>query len=116
MYKRTLLLALTVLALVAGCAKELASPASAPTPLPSPESLPTSATETATVATATVAPTADDAPVSETPVGGSSSGPASCVVEPLDFPVAPVPPVTEADQVYGPPGASITFIEYADFQ
>lgn len=115
MSKRMLLLALIVLALVAGCTAESASPTPAPTAVPSPEPLPTSTQATDTVATAT-AETAAIAPTDETSVGGSPSEPASCVVELLDFPVVPVPPVTEADQVYGPPGASITFIEYADFQ
>jgi nitrous oxide reductase accessory protein NosL len=111
MSKRTLLLALIVLALVAGCTTESASP----TPVPSPESLPTSASATATVAIATVA-AATAAPAGETPISGSPAEPAACVLEPLDFPVVPAPPVTEADQTYGPPGAPITFIEYADFQ
>ena len=108
MSKRALLLALTVLALVAGCTTESASPT--PTPIPSPESLPTSAPATVTVAAATAAP------AGETPVSGSPAEPAACVLEPLDFPVVSAPPVTEADQAYGPPGAPITFIEYADFQ
>ena len=55
-------------------------------------------------------------PAGETPVSGSPAEPAACVLEPLDFPVVSAPPVTEADQAYGPPGAPITFIEYADFQ
>ncbi|HDD25329.1 MAG TPA: hypothetical protein ENF52_07825 [Chloroflexi bacterium] len=45
------------------------------------------------------------------------SGPATCVVEPFPFPEEPrIPPVTEADHVIGPEDATITFIEYADFQ
>jgi hypothetical protein len=39
------------------------------------------------------------------------------VEAPLDFPVEPrIPELTAEDHVHGPADASITFIEYADFQ
>ena len=89
---RKLALLLAVLVLVAGCGKESASPTPSPT----------SAPEATTVAS----------PVVVTP-----AGPATCVLESFDFPVNPsIPPVTEVDHVHGPDDASITFIEYADFQ
>ena len=94
MRKRALLLMVLVLVLVAGCAGESASPTPSPPP-------------TAALATATAAPPAIPTP----------SGPASCVAEPFDFPVeSRIPPLTEEDHVHGSADASITFIEYADFQ
>lgn len=43
--------------------------------------------------------------------------PASCVADPMDFPVeSRIPDVTEDDHAHGPADASITIIEYADFQ
>lgn len=95
MRKIALLWIILLLALAAGCGKEAVSPT--PTPLPSP----------------TLAPTAgaQDAPTAV------SSGPATCVVSPFEFPVNPhIPAVTEADHTEGPDGAPIIFIEYADFQ
>ena len=96
MRKLALLFTVLLLGLVAGCGGGSVSPT--PTVLLSPTSTPE---------TATVAP-----PASATP-----SGPASCVAEPFDFPVeSRIPPVTEEDHVHGPADASITIIEYADFQ
>ena len=85
-------LLLMIVLLLAGCSGEAANPTPSPTspPAPTPE-----------VPTAVVTP----------------SGPATCVLEPLDFPVEPrIPPVTEEDHVHGPADAPITFFEYADFQ
>lgn len=101
MRKSVLLLVVLLLGLVAGCGGESASPMPSPTALPSPSPSPTSAPETAAPAP---------------PVEATPSGPAVCVPEPLDPPTVPVPPVTEEDHVHGPADASITLIEYADFQ
>jgi cyclophilin family peptidyl-prolyl cis-trans isomerase len=96
MRRPALLLIVLVLGLVAGCAGETASPT--PTPAPSPTPVP-----------ATAVPT----PL----LPATPSGPASCVESPLDFPAEPrIPPVMEDDHVHGPADASITFMEYADFQ
>ena len=94
---RKLVLLLTILLLVgvaAGCGNggEAASPTSSPPPSPTPVSA---------VTTVAVTP----------------SGPASCELSPLEFPTNPnIPPISEVDHAHGPDDASITFIEYADFQ
>jgi hypothetical protein len=107
MRKLVLLLIVLLLALVAGCADGVASPTSAPTlspaststPLPSPTSVP----EEATVVPEVSAP--------------SSPGSASCVADSFDFPLVPgIPSVTDEDHLHGSADASITLIEYADFQ
>jgi hypothetical protein len=50
-------------------------------------------------------------------VGITPSGPAECVVEPIDFPTNPaIPEVTHDEVIHGPADAPITVIEYADFQ
>lgn len=82
----------------------------------------------------TAAPTATTAPA-KTPVSGgatsvptlvplpTSSGPAEChtsAVVPFGTPnptqAAAIPPVTENDWVLGPETASVTIIEYSDYQ
>ncbi len=109
MRKTTLLLVVLLLGLVAGCGVEL------PTPSPSPTQTvlatsPPPPTEASTSSEATV----PDAPESEV---GSTLGSASCVAAPFDFPTeSRIPSITEDDHVHGPDDASITFIEYADFQ
>ncbi len=97
MRKFALLWIILLLTLAAGCSNGAASP----TPLPSP---------TPTIAAPATA-SAQDAPTV------APSGPATCIVSPLEFPVNPhIPEVTEADHIEGPAGAPIAFIEYADFQ
>lgn len=89
MRKLALLSTILLVGFVAGCKTE--------SPSPTPTTAPTSAPET--------------------PVVVSPSGPATCVVAPFEFPVNPnIPPISEADHVHGPEDATITFIEYADFQ
>ncbi len=95
--RRAVLLSLVLLlGLSAGCGGE-----ASPSPSPSPSSTPTSAPVTE----------ATDSP-GNTP---TSSGPASCEVFTLPS-EAPIPPIDEDDHVVGPDDASITFIEYADFE
>jgi len=90
-----LLTAITVLTLIAGC--QAADTPEAPTDTPPSDATPTPTTE------ASVTPT--------------PSGPASCQLAPLEFEEEPrIPPITEDDHVHGPEDASITYIEYADFQ
>ena len=92
---RKLALLLIVLVLVAGCSKETATPTPSPTSPPIPPPTPTP----------------------EMPLAITPSGPATCVLEPLEFQVEPrIPPMTEEDHVHGPADAPITFFEYADFQ
>jgi hypothetical protein len=98
MRKHALLTAILLLGLVVGCNGGAVSP----TPSPSPSPQPTSAQEVPTAA-----PSASL----------TASGPATCVAVPLEFEAeSRIPPVTEADHVHGPADASITLIEYADFQ
>ena len=102
--RRTLLFAVLLSGLIAGCGNEAASPTSAPTLLPSPTSPPEA---TSVGEMLTVVPT----------VGITPSGPAVCTVEPFDFPAnSVIPPVTAEEIAHGPADAPITFIEYADFQ
>jgi hypothetical protein len=99
------LVSVLLLGLVAGCAGKMVSV--------TPTSLPTLA------ATAPPPPTiTPEAAAALPPASGNlSSGPATCVAEPLDLPlVSNIPPVAEGDHVHGPADASITLIEYADFQ
>ena len=102
MRKPALLLTVLLLGLVAGCGVELPSPAPTLPPAPTSPPSPTSGPE----------PTIAPPPTSETPPGS-----ASCVAAPFDLPVeSRIPPVTEEDHLHGSADASITLIEYADFQ
>ena len=94
MRKPVFLLFLLLLGLAAGCGVAL------PSPTPSPRS--------------TTVPTSPPLPTSTSEASSSS---VSCVAEPFDLPVEPrIPPITEKDRSHGPADASITVIEYADFQ
>ena len=98
MRQHALPLVVLLMGLVAGCSNGAVSPTSPPTRPPSP----TPAGETVTV----------------TPlVGITPSGPAECVVEPIDFPTnSAIPAVTEEEHIHGPADAPITLVEYGDFQ
>ncbi len=85
-------------------------------------------------ATSTAAPTATTAPVNTPESSGAtsvptlaplptSSGPAECrtsAVVPFGTPdptqAAAIPPITENDWVLGPETASVTIMEYSDYQ
>ncbi len=95
---KLVMLILLLSALAAGCGEQLAAPTATPSPAPTHTPLPS--------------PTSTAAATASTP-----TRPASCVAEPFDFPVVSgIPPVTDADHISGPADASITLIEYADFQ
>lgn len=106
MRKLVLLSIALLLGLVTGCGGEV-------TPPSSPTSAPTTSPPTPTLAPSpTPVPETDTAAPTVVP---EPSGPAAC--ELFTLPIAPnIPPVTEEDHVHGPDDASITFIEYADFQ
>ncbi len=93
--RKLALLLMTVL-LLAGCNGETVNPGSGASP----------------------SPTSPPTPIPEVPtIVATPSGPATCVLEPLDLQTeSRIPPVTEEDHVHGPADAPITFIEYADFQ
>ncbi|MCX7681431.1 MAG: peptidylprolyl isomerase [Anaerolineae bacterium] len=98
---KSVILVLLLVVLTTGCGEQLAAPTATPTPAPTPTPLPS--------------PTA--APVAPGATTGTPTRPATCVPEPFDPPVVSgLPPVTDADHVYGSANASITLIEYADFQ
>jgi cyclophilin family peptidyl-prolyl cis-trans isomerase/protein-disulfide isomerase len=100
--KAVLLSLVLLLALAAAC-----NPETTPSPA---SSTPTSASGT----DATGAPTTE-APATEVPTTPTPSGPATCEV--FNLPAeAPIPDINEDDHVIGPDDATITFIEYADFQ
>ncbi len=102
MRKSAFLLIVLILGLATGCGVELPSPVPTDAPTTAPTSPPTSAPE-ATTASA--------------PVDQSTSGSAACVAVPFDFPVeSRIPPISEDDHTHGSTDASITLIEYADFQ
>ena len=101
---RKLALSLSVLSVVlaAGCGVQM--PSQTPTAIrpAEPTSMPSPTSSPSTSDTATTVP---------------STGPASCVVEPFDPPVeSGIPPLSDDDHAHGPGEASITLIEYADFQ
>jgi len=101
MRTRFLLLIVLLAALIAGCAGQTPTPTPTPSPTPLPDPTDTAAPTTEAPASATATP----------------SGPATCELAPLEFAPEPsIPDVTDDDHIKGPEEASITFIEYADFQ
>lgn len=90
---------LFVLVLLTGLAAGCAQPAPEATPSPSPSPVGT-----------TPEGTDIDSPTPQIP-----DAPATCEVFTLP-PESPIPPVSEDDHVVGPDDATITFIEYADFE
>ncbi len=100
-----LLSALLLLGLLTGCGTGLVSntPTQPPSPMPQPS------------------PTQTEEATEPPEQGGEEavlpSGEATCVADPFDFPVeSRIPPVTDSDHVIGPDDATVTLIEYADFQ
>jgi hypothetical protein len=78
-----------------------------------PADAPTAVVEQAATAVPTVEPTDIPSPAGEQP----TAEPAACVEASAEFPLLPgLPPVTEDEHRKGPSDASITIIEYADFQ
>ncbi|MCP4536001.1 MAG: hypothetical protein GY832_02545 [Chloroflexi bacterium] len=111
MRKFALLLIALVLGL-AGCGVELPSPVPTTVPTTAPTSPPP---PTAVPEEGVVEPPTSEAesPASEPVPAGS----AACVAMPFDFPVeSRIPSISEDDHTHGPSDASITIIEYADFQ
>lgn len=105
MRKAVLLSLILLLTLAAGCAEET-------TPSPSPS--PAEATSTSAPSTDATEPSPTESPATESTTP-TPSGPATCEV--FNLPAeSPIPPIDEDDHVIGPDDASITFIEYADFQ
>lgn len=102
MKKFSVLLAVFIGMALVGCSGAT-RPTALPTVQPTPEVTPT------------VAP-APTVPANEMP-SSQPSAPATCTLEPIQFPVnSAIPPVTSSDHIHGPVNASITVIEYADFQ
>jgi hypothetical protein len=103
--KRVLLLAALLAGLVAGCDGGAA------------DEVPTPTAPTAPTSAASPTPAAEVATATSPPAVITPSGPAACTVEPLEFPVNPeIPPIAETEVIHGPAEASISFVEYADFQ
>ena len=95
-----LLLAAAMLAVTVGCSATPVTPASNVPTLPSSPTTPPTAVATGSTPPSTAVP-----------------GQAACrVAEPIGQAVANLPPVTDQDWVRGNPNASITLIEYSDFQ
>jgi hypothetical protein len=93
MRKFALLVTVLALGLVVGCARATPSPTATPSPVP------------------TIPPTA----VSAATATASPPGTVACRAAPFGK-VEGLPPVSDRDWVRGPADASITLIEYSDFQ
>ena len=106
---RKVVLSLSVLSVVlaAGCGVQMPSQTPAATRPAEPTSMPSPTSAPSTSDAATTVPSTSDTP----------TGPASCVLEPFDPPIeSRVPPLNDDDYTHGSAEASITLIEYADFQ
>ncbi len=107
MRKLAFLLPVLSVILAAGCGVQMPSQTPAATRTIEPTSVPSPTSAPSTSDTATTVPSASD----------TATGPASCVLEPFDLPIeSRVPPINDDDYTHGSAEASITLIEYADFQ
>jgi hypothetical protein len=115
MRKYTLLVAALLAALLVGCGGATA-PASDATKGPLEAAEETLSTQPD--ATDKPLPTAGSAAATDTPGAATGpAGPAECVAAEAEFPLQPgLPPITTEDNAEGPADASITLIEYSDFQ
>ena len=115
MRRYVLLLVVALAVVVTGCGGE-ASPTASSTAAP--EAVEgTVAPSTDSDPTVAPPPTQAGGASEDSPASSAPSGEAVCEAAAAEFPVQPgLPPVTEEDHVRGGDDASITLIEYSDFQ